>query len=82
MKNSEGKFQSKMGYAPSSVNFVDSFPPRGSLDERKGFPFFRIFALSKNEKGEASERGFPFFAEFCFEQNEAKKGKAISKADI
>ena len=32
-------------------------PPRGSLDERKGFPFFRIFALSKNEKGEASERG-------------------------
>ena len=57
---------------PSSVNSVDSFPPRGShevadnfcrrkfyslkFSAGKGKPlrwtFFRIFALSKNEKGE------------------------------
>ena len=38
---------------PSSVRFADSFPPRGSLDERKGFPFLLNFAVSKMKQGEA-----------------------------
>ena len=43
---------------PSSVNEVDSFPPRGSLDVRQGFTF-----LPKKMK----------FAEFFFRQGVAMK---------
>ena len=47
---------------PSSVNEVDSFPPRGSLDVRQGFTF-----LPKKMK----------FAEFFFRQGEAAKRQTI-----
>ena len=47
---------------PSSVNEVDSFPPRGSLDVRQGFTF-----LPKKMK----------FAEFFFRQGEAAKRLTI-----
>ena len=46
----------KNGLRPSSVGCADSFPPRGSLDVRKGFPFLPIFALSKMRQGEAAKR--------------------------
>ena len=38
---------------PSSPRFASSFPPRGSLDERKGFPFLLNFTVSKMKQGEA-----------------------------
>ena len=34
-----------------------SFPPGGSLDDRKGFPFLLNFALSKMKQGETLEQG-------------------------
>ena len=46
--------------------------PRGEALEQ-GFTFFRIFATSKNEKGEAlTKERLTIFAEFCVEQNEAR----------
>ena len=45
---------------PSSPRFAQSFPPRGSLNVRKGFPFLLNFALSKMKQGEAYIKGRNF----------------------
>ena len=60
---------------PSSVAFSDSFPPRGSLDEGKDYPFCRRkFCLQNFMQARGSHEVAEHFCEFFRKKNEQGQG--------
>ena len=56
-------------------------PPRGSLDERKGFPFLLNFAVSKMKQGEGYIKGINFtFKQFATVRYEKPCGCVTKRA--